>query len=116
MDWVTLGVIHRAPVINRVASDIEKPAKHALAYWHADGSASIDYAHSTLQSFGRGHRDGANPAFAEMLLHFEGQLGWIAVRFVFDFQGVIDPRQSLFVGKFHVHYGTDYLNYFSCTS
>src|SRR5206468_9337087 len=26
MNWVTLGVVHRAAVINRLASDVEKPA------------------------------------------------------------------------------------------
>ena len=113
MDGVTLGVIHRAAVINRVASDVEKSAKHGLADWYTDRTASIGYAHSALQSFGRRHCDGANPAFTKMLLHFERQLCRVAVHFVLNFEGVVDFRQRLFVRKFHIHYGTDYLNYVS---
>src|SRR4030095_6262574 len=111
MDWVTLGVVHRASVIDRVASDVKQTAKHRLAYWHGDRTASIGYAHPALQPFRRRHCNRANPAFAKMLLHLERQLGWIAICFVLDFEGVVDFRQRLFVRKFHVHYGTDYLNY-----
>src|SRR5436190_5849969 len=114
MDWVTLRVVHRTTVIDRVASDVKKPAKHGLAYWYADRTTSVGYAHSALQPFRRRHCDGANPAFAKMLLHFERQLRWVAVHFVLNFEGVVDFRQLLFVWKFHVHYGTDYLNYVSC--
>jgi hypothetical protein len=48
MDWVTLRVVHRATVINRVAGDVKKPAKHGLAYWYADRTAGVGYAHSAL--------------------------------------------------------------------
>jgi hypothetical protein len=113
MDWVTLGVVHSAAVINRVASDVKQTAKHRFAYWYGDRTASIGYAHSALQPFRRRHCDGANPAFAKMLLHFERQLRWVAIHLVLNFEGVVDFRQRLFVRKFHVHYGTDYLNYVS---
>src|SRR5439155_6705712 len=113
MDWVTLRVVHRATVINHVASDVKKPTKHGLAYRYADRTASIGHAHSALQPFGGRHGDGANPAVAKMLLHFERQLCWVAVHFVLDFEGVVDFRQRLFVRKFHIHYGTDDLNYVS---
>src|SRR6266567_1961355 len=113
MDRVTLRVVHRAAVINRVASDVKKPAKHGLAYWYTDRTTSVGYAHSALQPFRRRHCDGTNPAFAKMLLHFECQLRWVAVHFVLNFEGVVDFRQALFVRKFHIHYGTDDLNYVS---
>jgi hypothetical protein len=113
MDWVTFRVVHRAAVINHVASDVKKPAKHRLAYWYGNRTASIGYAHSPLQPFRRRHCYGANPAFAKMLLHFKRQLGWVAIHFVLDFEGVVDFGQRLFVRKFHIHYGTDYLNYVS---
>src|SRR5205807_1443758 len=103
MDWVTLGVVHRSAVINRVASDVKEPTKHGLAYWYGDRTASVGDAHSALQTFRRRHCDGANPAFAKMLLHFERQLRWVAVHFVLNFEGVVDFRQRLFVRKFHIH-------------
>ena len=71
MDRVTLGVVHRASVINRVASNIKKPAKHCFADWYGDWTASVGYAHATLQSFGRRHRDRAHPVVAEVLLDLE---------------------------------------------
>ena len=45
-----------------------------------------------------------------MLLHFEGELGRVAIDFVFDFKRVVDPRQFPLAAKFHVHHGTDDLN------
>src|SRR5205823_6356649 len=113
MDRVTLGVVHRAAVIDGVTGNVKEPAKHRLAYWYGDRTTSIGHAHSPLQPFRRRHCDGANPAFAKMLLHFEGQLRWVAIHFVLNFEGVVDFRQGLFVWKFHVHYGPDYLNYVS---
>src|SRR6478672_5468177 len=64
MDWITLGVVHRAAVINRIASDVKKPSEHALAYWHGDWTASVSHAHAALKSFCPRHRDRAHPIFA----------------------------------------------------
>src|SRR5215211_8358751 len=113
MDWVSLGVVHRAAVINRVASDVKKPAKHGLTHWYADRTASIGYAHSALQPFGRRHRDGAHPVIAEVLLDLQGELRWLSVNLVFKFQRVVDFRQPFSVRKFDVHHGTNHLNYVS---
>src|SRR4029077_615499 len=113
MDRVALFEFHWTAIINRIAGDVKEPPKHALSHWYGDRTASIRYAHSALQSLGRRHGDGANPAFPKMLLHFERQLRWIAVDFVLNLEGVVDFRQRLFVRKFHVHHGTDYLNYIS---
>src|SRR4029077_15615414 len=113
MDWVKLRVVSRATVINHFASDVKKPAEPSFSAWNTHWAASIGDAHPALQSVGRRHGDGANPAFAKMLLHFERQLRWVAVDFVLNREGVVDFRQRLFVRKFHVHHGTDYLNYIS---
>ena len=48
MDWVTLGVVNRAAIINRIASDVKKPTENAFAYWYGDRTASIGYAHPAL--------------------------------------------------------------------
>ena len=45
-----------------------------------------------------------------MLLHFQGELGRIAVHLVLEFEGVINSGHFLFAGKFHVHNRTDDLN------
>src|SRR5437773_10949913 len=95
MDWVARRVVRRATVINRAASDVKKPAKHALAYGYANWTAGVAYAHSALQPFRRGHCDGTNPAFAKMLLHFERQHRWVDIHFILNFESVVDFLQRL---------------------
>src|SRR5262249_9197769 len=48
-----------------------------------------------------------------MLLYFERQLRGVTIDFVVNFEGVVDLRQCFFIRKFHVHHGTNYLNYIS---
>src|SRR5207302_3399780 len=107
---ITLGKIRRAAIIDRIAGDVEYTPKPAFAHRHADWTAGIVYVHPALQSFGRRHRDGTDPVFAEMLLYFEREFVWVAVDFVLDFERAVDFRQFFYFRKFHVHYGTDYLN------
>ena len=63
-----------------------------------------------FKPFGRRHRDRADPVFAEMLLHFEGELGRVAVHFVLDLERVVDAGQLAGVGEIHVDDGTDDLD------
>src|SRR5207245_6873561 len=99
--------------IDWVAGHIEQTTEHAFADWNAYRSAGVRHAHPTFKSFGGRHGHRAHPIFAEVLLHFERQLCWVAIHFIFNFESVVDFRQRLFVRKFHVHNGTDYLNYIS---
>ena len=110
MDRVTLRESNRAAIIDRIAGDIEDPAESPLAHRHGDRAAGVVDGHAALQAFGRGHGDRAHPVFAEVLLHFEGELGRGAVDFVFEFERVVDARQLGRVLEFHVHHGTDDLN------
>src|SRR5882724_12173511 len=45
-----------------------------------------------------------------MLLHFESQLGRVAVHLVLDLERVVDAGQSTRIGKVHVDDGTDHLD------
>ena len=58
---------------------------------------------AALEPFRAGHRDGAHPAVAEMLLHFERQRDRLLVDRVVDGQRVVDRRQR--VGKLDVDHG-----------
>ena len=79
-------------IIDRIARDVENAAEHAFANRHADRAARVGDAHPALQTFSRRHGDGANPVLAEMLLHFESQLGRVAADFVFDLERVVNLR------------------------
>src|SRR5207248_4953356 len=107
---IALGEFHGAAIIDGFAGDIEQTPEHAFANGHADRTAGIVHAHPALQTFGRRHGDRPDPAFAEMLLHLESELGRVAVDFVLDLERVINFRQRFRVRKFYVHYGTDDLN------
>jgi len=113
MDRVTFRVGNGAAIIDRIAGNIEDAAKSPLTHRNGDRSAGIVDRHAALESFRGRHRDGADPVFPEMLLHFERELRWRAVDFVFQFKRVIDARQLGRVLEFHVHHGTDDLNDFS---
>jgi hypothetical protein len=45
-----------------------------------------------------------------MLLHFESELGWVAVHFELDLERVVDTGQFPGIAEVHVDDGTDYLN------
>src|SRR5437762_14203442 len=110
MDWVTLREFYRAAVVDRITGHVEQTAEHTFAHRHADGSAGIGHAHAALKPFGRGHRDGAHPIFAEVLLHFEGQLGRIAAHFVLDLERAMDFWEPRFIRELDVHHRTNDLN------
>ena len=45
-----------------------------------------------------------------MLLHFESQLGRVAVHLILDLERVVDSGQLPGIGKVHVDDGTDHLD------
>jgi hypothetical protein len=92
MDWITFCEVDRTAVVDRIARDIEEPTEHTFADRHGDGTACVGHAHPALETFSGRHRDGAHPVFAQVLLHFERQLRWVAVDFVLDFERVVDFR------------------------
>ncbi len=110
MDRITLRKRNRTAFVYGIAGDVEETPQDPLAHRDRDRAAGVVDRHAALQAFGGRHGDGAHPVFAEMLLHFEGQLGRGAVDVVFKFQRVVDARQLARALEFHVHHGTDDLN------
>ena len=70
------------------------------------------YLVAALETFRRGHGHGANPALAEVLLDFEGDLSRLAVHGIFDGQGVV-KRGQMAVGEFDIDDRSDDLNDFT---
>ena len=67
--------LHRALFVHGVAGDVEHAAHDGLADGHGNRAAGVDDFVAALEAFGGGHGDGAHPVVAEVLLHFERQLG-----------------------------------------
>jgi hypothetical protein len=57
--------------VDRLADYIDHAAEHGLADGNGNWSSRINSRHTTNHSFGRLERNRADPAFAEMLLHFD---------------------------------------------
>ena len=82
----------------------------------ADGDGNrragvLDFV-AALQAFRERHTDRAHPAFAEVLLHFHGELGGLAVDRVIDGEGV-EQFGQMSVGEFDIDDGPDDLNDFT---
>src|SRR5207248_9584227 len=85
MDRITLLEFHSTAIVNRVASDIKKPAKHAFAYWYGDWTASIGHAHMPLQIVGSRHCYRSHSTVTEMLMYLECQICRVAIAHVLEF-------------------------------
>src|SRR5580704_10565432 len=96
MNWVELFRHDRAALINGIAGDIEDPSHDARADRHGNGRASIRNLEAALQPLGARHGDGADPMVAEVLLHFEGELGLAVTRHIeINRDGVVNGWETL---------------------
>ena len=114
MDWVTLGVVHRCRGYqSRSPVTLKSRPSTALAYWHGDWTASVGHAHSALQALLSKTSRWSAPSFRPdaVALRASTSLGCHSLRT--QFRGRCRFSAASFVRKFHVHYGTDYLNYVS---
>ena len=66
----------RAAFVHRVADDVEDAAHDGLADGHGNGGAGVGDFVAALEALGGAHADGADPVVAEVLLDFEGLLGF----------------------------------------
>ncbi len=72
---VHLGV-DRAEFVDRFTKHIQHAAEGLTTYWNGDHCAGIDGLHAADHALGGDHRDAANAAFAEMLLHLNDDVEW----------------------------------------
>src|ERR1043166_5651751 len=106
--------IDRAEIVHWIADDVDDAAECIFADRRGDGPAEINGVHASYHAFGGLHRDAADAAFAEVLLHFEhhvdGRGHFEAV--AGDAQGLINGRHGRLC-ELHVHSRAGDLNYFS---
>src|SRR5690606_17946595 len=71
---------HRSAVVLRGAQHVHDAAQGGLAHGHVDRPAGGAHREATLEAFGGTHRDGAHHAVAQLLLHFECQVGIVELQ------------------------------------
>ena len=99
-----LGRADRAGFVDRLAQHVHDAAERLRADRHGDRLAGVADADAALQPFAGAHRDGADHAVTQLLLHLEGQIG------IRDLQRVIDLGDRV-PRELHVHHGADDLYY-----
>ena len=102
---------HRPAIVHRLAGDVEHASHDAVADRHRDRRAGVGDLVAALEPLGAGHRDGAHPLVAEVLLHFQRQRDRLPLDLVVHLQRVVDRRQP--VGKLDVHHRAHDLNDFA---
>ena len=64
MNRIPFCELNRAPVIDRIAGNIENASESSLTYWDGDGATSVIHFHPPFQAFGRRHGNRAHPVLA----------------------------------------------------
>ena len=96
--------------VHEVAGDVEDPAENLLSNRNRDRLAEVGEGHAALETVRGGHGDRTHPTVAQMLLHFEHELGIHAVEDVLDLQRVVNFRQLGCLGEVGVDDGADDLD------
>ena len=102
-----------ALAVHGIARDVEDAAEHAFADGRLNRRSRVRHRHAAHETVRRAHRDGADDAGAEVLLHFEHEPRRRAVERVVHLQRVVDRGNRLFV-ELRVHDRADNLGNCSC--
>jgi hypothetical protein len=108
---VALLGVDRPEVVHGLADDVEDAAQRRLADGDGDAAAGVCGDHAAHDALGRLHRDGADAAFAEVLLDFGDDVDGVGhvEALAGDAQGRVDGRQVA-VAELHVEDGADDLD------
>ena len=112
MNRIALLGIDRPHLVHRLAEHVQHAAQGLLAHRHADGAAEADRLHAAHQALGGLHRDGADAAFADVLLGFADDVDGLGdvEAFAGDADRGIDFRDLTF-GELAVDGGAGDLDY-----
>jgi hypothetical protein len=101
--------LHRRPLVDRLADDVEDAAECGVADRHRDRAAGVPHLGAAHQPVGTVHGNRAHGVLAQVLGDLENQ----PLAVVVSLQRVQDRRQVLVRVKLHVDHGTDDLGNFS---
>lgn len=111
MDRRTMVCISKRNVfVHEVTSDVEDTSEHLFADRNRDGFTGIGEAHAALETVRGGHGDRAQPAVAEVLLHFQHEVGFNAIDVEANFQRIENGGQVAGFGEVGIDNGADDLN------
>ena len=98
MDRPVLGGVDRTKFVDGLSEDVEHAAQRRTADGHRNRRPGVDGLHAADHAFGRDHRDGADAAFAEVLLHFDDNVErrGDGEAVTDDAQRLVDRRHRLF--------------------
>ena len=106
MDGPVIVGLDRPESVDRLADEIENPSQRGLAHRHVHRRAGIDALHAADHAVGVAQGHAADPAAAEVLLHFAGQIELDSLLIALDLDGVVNRRQLIF-GKLDVESRAD---------
>ncbi len=112
MDWAEGGGGDRPAIVDWIAQEVEDATEGFLADRHGHRRAGIGDIGPAPQAIRRAQRDRANPAAAQVLLHFPGEPDRAAVDAGVDLEGIVNTGELIF-GELSVEGGADDLGDFS---
>src|ERR1700680_1250887 len=74
MNRIVRGTVDGAELVHWLAQDVHHAAKSGAANGHGDALTQVLRRHATHHAFDGFHSDGAHAAFAQVLLHFGGDV------------------------------------------
>src|SRR5688572_10675557 len=111
MNRIALLMRNVAEIVHRIADHVHNAAERAFANRDGNGAAGIGGIHTADHAVGGQHRNRANTAFAEVLLHFRNYVDRIR-----DFEAVggdsqrLINRRQIVLSKLNVDHRADDLH------
>jgi hypothetical protein len=93
MDGVALLHDGRGLVVDGVTGHVEDAPENFLTHGDRDRGIGVGDIHAAAQAVGAGHGHAADPAVAEVLLHFADEPRLLAAKIVVDLKRVVDRRK-----------------------
>src|SRR5579863_7985099 len=117
MNGIVCRAGKRAELIHGLAKNVHHAAKSGAADGHFDGLAEVLRLHAAHEALGGLHGDGADAAFAKVLLHFSGYVNRSGnvKPFAGDVHVIVNSRKMTRF-KLNVEHRTDDLYDVTCCS
>src|ERR1700682_2905567 len=108
---IALLVWNVAEVVDRIADHVHDAAQSAFAYGYGNWPAGIDRLHSSHHAVGGQHGDGADPAFAQVLLDLGDHIDRFRyVKTVGRYPQRLINRRQVTLSKLDVHHRANNLH------
>ena len=110
VNGILLVVCNWPTLVNSIAGNVEDTTKNTGSNRNGNRCTSIGDFNTTLETIRSTHGNGTNPAVTEVLLNFENECAFFAVKFIGDFKSIINGGQLICFGEISVDNGANNLN------